>query len=228
MEFVPSASVMAVSVASLMDIVSVGTQIDIILLTVASNLGSAGKDALIMSRELRSFCSTIRNLSTTIAMLKDTHQLSQISNTVFEMTVVSQEIFTEILDLVADLRREQSSQTGSNKKLAARFMLSFGEHDSTSRFGHQSHVAPPPLEELTLQYQASLQDLDVARIATEGNDSDEYPDSQAPFDQIVDTQVAGETAALPQVDALIVNLREKQTLTARCWHTVFAYRNTSE
>ncbi|KAH7160490.1 hypothetical protein B0J13DRAFT_541197 [Dactylonectria estremocensis] len=112
---------MAELAASLIGIIAAGTRVALVLSTTASDIGSAGKEAQVMAREIRSFCTILRNITQTIDVVKDTNQVSHCADLVSEMTAVSQDMFTEILDLVEYLQKPSwSSQAGSRMKLAAR------------------------------------------------------------------------------------------------------------
>ena len=95
---------MAELAASLIGIIEAGTKVAFLLSTLASNIGSAGKEAQVVAREIRSFCSIMRSLSQAVDQIKDGEYSSRCSELISEMTAVSQQMFTEILDLVENLR----------------------------------------------------------------------------------------------------------------------------
>lgn len=95
---------MAELAASLIGIIEAGTKVAFLLSTLASNIGSAGKEAQVVAREIRSFCSIMRSLSQAIDQINDGEYSSRCAELISEMTAVSQQMFTEILDLVENLR----------------------------------------------------------------------------------------------------------------------------
>jgi hypothetical protein len=97
---------MAEFAAALIGIISAGTKVAMVLSTTASNVGSAGKEAQVMAREIRSFCTILRNISQTIEIAKDSDQVTHCSELISEMTIVSQEMFNEILTLVDSMQKE--------------------------------------------------------------------------------------------------------------------------
>ncbi|KAH7136242.1 hypothetical protein EDB81DRAFT_801836 [Dactylonectria macrodidyma] len=116
-----SSLAMAELAASLIGIIAAGTRVALVLSTTASDIGSAGKEAQVMAREIRSFCTILRNITQTIDIVKDASHVSHCADLVSEMTAVSQDMFTEILDLVEYLQKSSwGGQPGSRMKLAAR------------------------------------------------------------------------------------------------------------
>ncbi|KAM5342062.1 hypothetical protein ACJ41O_015093 [Fusarium nematophilum] len=190
---------MAELAAALSGIIAAGTKVARVLSTTASEVGS--KEAQVMAREIRSFCSILRNINQTIETVQDPDHLSHFSELVSEMTAVSREMFTEILDLVHYM---QESSWGSRVNLAARirwvvdkpkltflrtaietykadlclllasmqFAQSLNAGGSTTAassaelaqpLDRTSRVLSQNLEELAVEYQSSLQELEVAR-----------------------------------------------------------------
>jgi hypothetical protein len=116
---------MAEFAASIIGIVSAGTKVAMVLSTAASNIGSAGKDAQVMAREIRSFCTILRNLSQRVDdVVREPDQLAHCADIISEMTAVSQEMFTEILDLADDMQKSswdgRDGATGSRLNLRRR------------------------------------------------------------------------------------------------------------
>ncbi|KAF4463502.1 kinase regulator Ste50 [Fusarium albosuccineum] len=110
---------MAELAASLIGIIAAGTKVAMVLSTTAADVGSAGKEAQVMAREIRSFCTILRNVTQTIEIVEDTNQMSHCSELVSEMTAVSRDMFSEILELV-DCMQRSSSWGASRVNLAAR------------------------------------------------------------------------------------------------------------
>ncbi|KAM5355116.1 hypothetical protein ACJ41O_001762 [Fusarium nematophilum] len=110
---------MAEFAASLIGIIAAGTKVAMVLSTTAGDVGSAGKEAQVMAREIRSFCTILRNVTQTIEIVENTDQMSHCSDLVSEMTAVSREMFSEILELV-DCMQKSSSWGASRVNLAAR------------------------------------------------------------------------------------------------------------
>lgn len=99
---------MADLVASLVGIVGAGTKVAMVLSQVAFEIGSAGKEAQIMAREIRSFCTIIRVLSQTMESLHSDmnwSNYSQCAETISDMTTASKEMFTEILGLIESIKK---------------------------------------------------------------------------------------------------------------------------
>jgi hypothetical protein len=104
---------MADLAGGIIGIILAGTKVATVLSMVASNVGSAGKEALVMAREVRSFCAVLRNLSQTVDdVVRDGEQLAHCADLISEMTAVSQEMFTEILDLVDDIQKASWGRRG--------------------------------------------------------------------------------------------------------------------
>ncbi|KAI3392300.1 hypothetical protein diail_5908 [Diaporthe ilicicola] len=105
---------MAELAASLIGIVGAGTKVAMVLLQVAAEIGSAGKEPRIMAREIRSFCTIIRVLSQTMDSVHSEmtwDNYSDCSETISDMMAVSKEMFTEILGLIDSIQK--SSLGGS-------------------------------------------------------------------------------------------------------------------
>lgn len=109
---------MADLAASLIGIIGAGTKVAMVLSQVASQIGSAGKEAQIMAREIRSFCIILRSLSQTMdSVSSDIHwdHYSHCSETIADMTVVSKEMFIEILALIDSIQKASWSPAASLK-----------------------------------------------------------------------------------------------------------------
>ncbi|KAJ2897079.1 hypothetical protein MKZ38_004989 [Zalerion maritima] len=93
---------MAELAASIIGIVSAGTKVAYVLSSIGSNIGSAGKEARIMAQEIRSFCTILHHIE--IVMSKRIQQssghFSHCSEILEDMTIVSQCMFKEIVDIV--------------------------------------------------------------------------------------------------------------------------------
>lgn len=115
---------MAELVASLIGIIGAGTKVAMVLSQVASEIGSAGKEPLIMAREIRSFCTIIRVLSQTMESVHSEMtwtNYSDCSETISDMMAVSKEMFTEILCLIASIQK--SSLGGATLPNSSKFNL---------------------------------------------------------------------------------------------------------
>lgn len=115
---------MADLASSLIGIIGAGTKVAMVLSQVTCEIGSAGKEAQIMAREIRSFCTIIRILSQTLDNVHSDmnwSQYSHCSETISDMTAVSKQMFSEILDLVDTI---QKASWGSSVSLSsAKFNL---------------------------------------------------------------------------------------------------------
>lgn len=115
---------MAELVASLVGLIGAGTKVAMVLSHVASEIGSAGKEPQIMAREIRSFCTIIRVLSQTMDSVHSEmtwNNYSDCSETISDMMIVSQDMFTEILSLVNSIQK--SSLGGSALPNNSKFNL---------------------------------------------------------------------------------------------------------
>lgn len=97
---------MAELAASIIGIISAGSKVALILSTVASEVGSAGKEAQVVAREIRSFCSILRGITKTVdGLMGNADQMDHCRDVIAEMTDVSREMFIEILNLTEDLQK---------------------------------------------------------------------------------------------------------------------------
>lgn len=115
---------MAELVASLLGIIGAGTKVAMVLSQVAMEIGSAGKEPLIMAREIRSFCTIVRVLSQTMEGVHSEmtwNNYSDCSESISDMMVVSKEMFTEILGLIDSIQK--SSFGGATLPSNAKFNL---------------------------------------------------------------------------------------------------------
>lgn len=115
---------MAELVASLIGIIGAGTKVAMVLSQLAIEIGSAGKEPLIMAREIRSFCAIVRALSQTMESIHAEmtwNNYSECSESISDMMIVSKEMFIEILGLIDSIRK--SSFTGSTLLGNSKFNL---------------------------------------------------------------------------------------------------------
>ncbi|KAK5659899.1 hypothetical protein OQA88_13363 [Cercophora sp. LCS_1] len=97
---------MAELAASIIGIISAGSKVALILSTVASDVGSAGKEAQVVAREVRSFCAVLRGITKTVDdVIGNAEQMEHCRDVISEMTDVSREMFIEILNLTEDLQK---------------------------------------------------------------------------------------------------------------------------
>lgn len=97
---------MAELTASIIGIISAGSKVALILSAVASDVGSAGKEAQVVAREIRSFCAVLRSITKTVdQVIGHADQMEHCRDVISDMTDVSREMFTEILNLVEELQK---------------------------------------------------------------------------------------------------------------------------
>jgi hypothetical protein len=107
---------MAELAGSIIGIISAGTKVAYILSQLASDVGSAGREARMISGEVRSFCAVLKTLGETLEKIETSQYYSHCSEMVRDMTIASLDMFIEILDAVESLRSMTSGKDGKDGK----------------------------------------------------------------------------------------------------------------
>ncbi|KAF1949049.1 hypothetical protein CC80DRAFT_540596 [Byssothecium circinans] len=103
---------MAEFAASLIGIVSAGTKVTLVLTQLASDVGSAGKEARMIANEIRSFCAVLKTLRETLEKVQSSQYYSHCAEMTKDMTEVSLEMFTEILNATESVRSMSKGKGG--------------------------------------------------------------------------------------------------------------------
>src|ERR1051325_8387240 len=107
---------MADFAASLIGIVSAGTKVALVLSQLASDMGSAGKEARSIASEIKVFCAVLKTLHEVLERVKSSPYFEHCLDTTNDMTITSLEMFSEILKVIKSLQGMAKTQEG-------RFML---------------------------------------------------------------------------------------------------------
>ncbi|KAK3374691.1 hypothetical protein B0H63DRAFT_480742 [Podospora didyma] len=266
---------MAEFAACLIGIISAGTKVAMVLSKVASEVGSAGKEAQVMAREIRSFCTILRNISQTVDIVKEANQAAHCSEIIFDMTAASQQLFTEILDLVDSTQKVTVGPGGAKLNLAGRikwamnkpkFMFlrtaieayksdlclllgslqvaqsvdvqkslmpqtTMAADEPVTQPERASRVISQNLEELALDYQASLQELEAARYAlSEDEEEDPFPPMRRLEGSSADNRSPTATTNPrrdPKLVSMIRSLREEVGSLCSATSSVYSTNTTS-
>jgi hypothetical protein len=81
-----------------------GTKVALVLSQLASDIGSAGQEARMISSEIRTFCTILNTLNDTMDKFNSAEYYAHCSDVIKDVTTASVEMFTEVLDAVATLR----------------------------------------------------------------------------------------------------------------------------
>ncbi|KAJ4320891.1 hypothetical protein N0V94_003191 [Neodidymelliopsis sp. IMI 364377] len=96
---------MAELAASIIGIVSAGTKVGLVLSQVATEIGSAGREARMIGGEIRSFCAVLKMLGDTLEKIDASPYYANCSEMIKDMTTVSLKMFTETLSATQSLRK---------------------------------------------------------------------------------------------------------------------------
>jgi hypothetical protein len=101
---------------SIIGIVSAGTKVALVLSQLASDIGSAGQEARMISSEIRTFCTILNTLKDTMDKINNSNYYAHCSDMVQDMTTASVEMFTEVLNAAETLRSMTKGKDGRDGK----------------------------------------------------------------------------------------------------------------
>jgi hypothetical protein len=104
---------MAELAGSIIGIVSAGTKVALVLSQLASDIGSAGQEARMISSEIRTFCTILNTLKDAMGTIHSSPYYAHCFDVVRRMTDASVEMFTEVLNAAESLR---AMAKGKDKK----------------------------------------------------------------------------------------------------------------
>jgi hypothetical protein len=107
---------MAELAGSIIGIVSAGTKVALVLSQLASDIGSAGQEARMISSEIRTFCTILNTLKDTMDKINNSHYYAHCADMVRDMTTASVEMFTEVLNAAETLRSMTRGRDGIDGK----------------------------------------------------------------------------------------------------------------
>jgi hypothetical protein len=107
---------MAELAASLIGIISAGTKVALVLSQLASDIGSAGQEARMISSEIRTFCTILSTLKDTMEKIEGSDYFAHCFDMMRGMTDASAEMFTEVLDAAETLRGMTIGKDGRDGK----------------------------------------------------------------------------------------------------------------
>lgn len=111
-------SVMAELAGSIIGIVAAGTKVALVLSQLASDVGSAGQEARMISSEIRTFCTILSTLKDTMEKIQTSHYYAHCADMVRDMTNASLEMFTELLDAAESLKDMTVGKDGRDGKFS--------------------------------------------------------------------------------------------------------------
>jgi hypothetical protein len=94
---------MAELAGSIIGIVSVGTKVALVLSQLASEIGSAGQEARMISSEIQTFCTILNTLKDTMETIQSSPYYAHCFDMVRGMTDASVQMFTEVLNVAEAL-----------------------------------------------------------------------------------------------------------------------------
>ena len=107
---------MAEFAGSIIGIVSAGAKVTLVLSQLATDVGSAGKEARMIGSEIRSFCAVIKTLGDTLGKIQASQYYKHCADLIEPMTETSMEMFTEILDASDSLKGIARGKDGKDGK----------------------------------------------------------------------------------------------------------------
>jgi hypothetical protein len=107
---------MAELAASIIGIISAGTKVTLVLSQLASDIGSAGQEARMISSEIRTFCIILGTLKDTMEKIEGSSYYAHCFDMMRGMTDASANMFTEILDAAEALRDMITGKDGRDGK----------------------------------------------------------------------------------------------------------------
>jgi hypothetical protein len=103
---------MAELAGSIIGIVSVGTKVALVLSQLASDIGSAGQEARMISSEIQTFCTILNTLKDTMETIQNSQYYAHCFDVVRGMTDASVQMFTEVLNAAETLRAVAKGKDG--------------------------------------------------------------------------------------------------------------------
>jgi len=94
---------MAGLAASIIGIVSAGTKVTLVLAQLAADIGSAGKEARMITSGTRCLCTVLKTLPDTIEKVQSSNYYEYCASVTRDMTDASLEMFSEILNVTKQL-----------------------------------------------------------------------------------------------------------------------------
>lgn len=107
---------MAELAGSIIGIISAGTKVAFVLSQLASDIGSAGQEARMISSEIRTFCAILNTLKDTMDRINNSNYYTHCSDMIRDMTNASVEMFTEVLNAAETLRTITKGKDGRDGK----------------------------------------------------------------------------------------------------------------
>ncbi|ORY18035.1 hypothetical protein BCR34DRAFT_554697 [Clohesyomyces aquaticus] len=95
---------MAEFAASIIGIVSAGAKVAFVLSQLAADMGAAGREARMISREIRTLCAVLKTLGETLEKVQHSEYYAHCAEMTKDMTTASMEMFTEMLDACESIR----------------------------------------------------------------------------------------------------------------------------
>lgn len=106
---------MADFAASIIGIVSAGTKVALVLSQVASDIGSAGREARTIATEIRCLCSILKTLHDAIEKVQLSPYYAHCVEVIRDMTDASLEMYSDILTITGSLQAMAKTQEGKFK-----------------------------------------------------------------------------------------------------------------
>jgi hypothetical protein len=109
---------MAELAGSIIGIIAAGTKVALVLSQLASDVGSAGQEARMISSEIRNFCTILGTLKDTMEKIQSSSYYAHCFDMVQGMTDASVEMFTEVLNAAETLRGMAKTKDGKDGKFS--------------------------------------------------------------------------------------------------------------
>jgi len=103
---------MAELAASIIGIATAGTKVALVLSQLASEMGSAGKEARSIASEIRSMSAVLRTLHDTFGTVKSSAYFAHCVEVTDDLTSVSLEMYSEIITITKSLEHRADSSEG--------------------------------------------------------------------------------------------------------------------
>jgi hypothetical protein len=91
--------------SSIVGIVAAGAKVSLVLLQLASDVGSANNEARMIASEIKAFVVVIKTLVSTLEELQESDSYAHCSSKIKEMTDACVEMFTEMLNTAEEVRK---------------------------------------------------------------------------------------------------------------------------
>jgi hypothetical protein len=91
--------------SSIIGIVSAGTKVSLVLLQLASDVGTASNEARIIASDIKAFVVVIKTLVSTLEEIQESDYYANCTNRIKEMTDACLEMFTEMLNTAEEVRK---------------------------------------------------------------------------------------------------------------------------